>query len=46
MLLKADCLRYWDEHKKRLVFEKDKVEVLVGTSSADIQFVKVVDATN
>jgi len=43
--LKADDLRYWDEYKKRFVFEKDRVELMLGNSSADIKFFKTLEGT-
>jgi beta-glucosidase len=42
--LKADDLRYWDEGRKRFVFEKDRLELMLGNSSAEIRFSKIVDA--
>jgi beta-glucosidase len=43
--LKAADLKYWDENRKQFVFEKDKIELMLGNSSADIKFFKVLDAT-
>jgi beta-glucosidase len=43
--LKADDLRYWDEGRKRFVFEKDRVELMLGNSSAEIRLSKILDAT-
>jgi len=42
--LKADDLKYWDETRKKFVFEKDKIELMLGSSSANIKFFKVLDA--
>jgi beta-glucosidase len=42
--LKADDLRYWDVNKKKFVFEEDKIELMIGTSSADIKFMKIIRA--
>ncbi|MCU7550172.1 glycoside hydrolase family 3 C-terminal domain-containing protein [Chitinophagaceae bacterium LB-8] len=39
--LTADQLRYWDETTHSFVLEEDKVKLMVGTSSADIKFQKV-----
>jgi beta-glucosidase len=39
--LTADQLRYWNETSHSFVLEKDKVILMVGTSSADIKFQKV-----
>jgi beta-glucosidase len=39
--LTADQLRYWNETSHSFVLEKDKVKLMVGTSSADIKFQKV-----
>lgn len=44
--LKADDLRYWDENRKKFVLEKDKVEVMLGTSSDDIRFFRTVAVTD
>lgn len=41
--LKADDLKYWDENKKKFVFEKNKVELMLGNSSSDIKFFRVMD---
>jgi beta-glucosidase len=37
MPLKAEQLAYWNTRLKRFVVERDKVQVLVGSSSADIR---------
>jgi beta-glucosidase len=42
--LKAGDLNYWDETRKQFVFEKDKIELMLGNSSADIKFFKVLEA--
>jgi beta-glucosidase len=42
--LKADDLRYWNEGRKHFVFEKDRIELMLGNSSADIRFSKILDA--
>ncbi|MGZ3924354.1 MAG: fibronectin type III-like domain-contianing protein, partial [Flavisolibacter sp.] len=44
--LKADDLRYWDENRKKFVLEKDKVEVMLGTSSDNIRFFRTVAVTD
>ena len=43
LMLKANDLKYWDENRKRFVFEKDKVELMIGNSSSDINFFRVMD---
>jgi beta-glucosidase len=35
--LKAKDLAYWDEQKKQWVVEEDKVNLMVGGSSADVK---------
>ncbi len=35
--LKAETLAYWDTGSKKFVVEKDKVELMIGSSSADIR---------
>jgi beta-glucosidase len=35
--LKAENLAYWDTKLKKFVVEQDKIEILVGSSSADIK---------
>jgi beta-glucosidase len=40
--LKANDLRYWDKDRHRFVLEKDKVELMIGSSSADIKFFKTI----
>jgi beta-glucosidase len=42
--LKANDLKYWDENRKKFVFEKDKVELMLGNSSAGIKFYRTMDA--
>jgi beta-glucosidase len=42
--LKANDLKYWDENRKKFVFEKDSVELMLGSSSTDIKFFRTVDA--
>jgi beta-glucosidase len=43
--LSADQLMYWDEVSHRWTLEEDKVKLMVGASSADIKFQKVVSVT-
>jgi beta-glucosidase len=43
--LRADSLRYWDAARRTFVLENDKVEILVGRSSADVAFKTVVGLT-
>ncbi|UII24608.1 glycoside hydrolase family 3 C-terminal domain-containing protein [Fulvivirga maritima] len=38
--LKAQDLAYWDEQKKDFVVEKDKIKVMIGSSSQDIRLEK------
>ncbi|HWW75218.1 MAG TPA: glycoside hydrolase family 3 C-terminal domain-containing protein, partial [Pyrinomonadaceae bacterium] len=40
--LKAAALAYWDAARHRFVVERDRVELLVGSSSADIRLRKTV----
>lgn len=42
--LKAEDMEYWDENRKQFVFEKDRIEIMVGNSSAGIKFFKILDA--
>ena len=39
--IKADDLRYWDENLHKWVLENDTIKLMVGSSSADIKFQKV-----
>ncbi|MDP4264903.1 MAG: glycoside hydrolase family 3 C-terminal domain-containing protein [Bacteroidota bacterium] len=41
--LKANDLRYWDVDHHQFMLEKDKVQLLLGSSSADIKFFKTLD---
>jgi beta-glucosidase len=41
--IKAADLRYWDENLHHLVLEKDKIEIMLGSSSAGIKFREIVD---
>jgi beta-glucosidase len=41
--LKAENLAYWDALQKKFMVEKDKIEVLIGSSSADIHLKQVID---
>jgi beta-glucosidase len=41
--LKANDLKYWDENRKRFVFENDKIELMIGNSSSDIKFLGVMN---
>ena len=41
--LKANDLKYWDIDKKKFVFETDKVELMLGSSSTDIKFYRTMD---
>ncbi|HMG66890.1 MAG TPA: glycoside hydrolase family 3 C-terminal domain-containing protein [Chitinophagaceae bacterium] len=38
--LNANDLKYWDEIEKRFVLEKDKIKIMMGSSSEDIKFSK------
>lgn len=38
--LKSNDLKYWDENEKQFVLEKDKLKIMIGSSSADIKFSK------
>ena len=40
--LKAADLAYWDETLHAFVVEKDKIEVMVGSSSKDIKFKRMI----
>jgi beta-glucosidase len=42
--LKASDLKYWNAERKQFVFEKDKVELMLGNSSEDIKYFKVLEA--
>jgi len=41
--LKAETLAYWDEKQNRFVVEKEKIAIMVGSSSRDIKLQKNVD---
>lgn len=41
--LKANDLKYWDIDKKKFVFETDKVELMLGSSSTNIKFYRIMD---
>lgn len=41
--LKANDLRYWDENREKFVFEKDKIELMIGNSATDIKFLRAMD---
>ncbi|MDQ3819047.1 MAG: glycoside hydrolase family 3 C-terminal domain-containing protein, partial [Acidobacteriota bacterium] len=45
MELKADQLAYWDAGKHRFVVENDKVQIMVGSSSADLKLNRTVKVT-
>jgi len=40
--LKAETLAYWDADTQKYVVEKDKIKIMVGSSSADIKLEKTV----
>ncbi|NCD70977.1 beta-glucosidase [Mucilaginibacter sp. R11] len=42
----AADLAYWDIHKNRFVVESEPVQLMVGSSSADIKETKVIDVRN
>lgn len=41
--LKADDLKYWDENMHRFMLEQDKVQLMAGSSFADIKFEQTID---
>jgi len=41
--IKAADLQYWDENTHRFVLENDKINLMAGSSSADIKFQETVD---
>jgi beta-glucosidase len=41
--LKAESLAYWDADTQKFVIEKDKIKIMVGSSSADIKLEKTID---
>jgi beta-glucosidase len=43
MTLSASQLAYWDTNKKAFVVEPDKVQIMVGSSSADIKLSRVIN---
>lgn len=43
--LRADSIAYWDESKGSFVVEPERIEVLIGSSSADIRLRKSVEVT-
>jgi beta-glucosidase len=43
--LKGNSLTYWDSDKHSFVVEAGKIDILVGTSSADIKVQKTVNVT-
>ena len=45
MELKGDQLGYWDAGKHRFVVEQDKIQIMVGSSSADMKLSKIVKVT-
>ncbi len=40
--LKASDLAYWDENKHEFIVEKDKIMIMIGTSSRNIKFTEVI----
>jgi beta-glucosidase len=45
LLLRAQALAYWDESKGRFAVEPEQVNLLVGSSSADIRLQKGIEVT-
>ncbi|HEY4759006.1 MAG TPA: glycoside hydrolase family 3 C-terminal domain-containing protein [Thermoguttaceae bacterium] len=43
MTLKADQLAYWDANKNSWVVENDKIQIMIGASSADIKLDSSID---
>jgi len=43
--VKAKDIAYWDVSKQSFVVEKDKIKILVGSSSEDIRLENLVDIT-
>jgi beta-glucosidase len=39
----TDNLSYWDEDENRWVLEKDKVKIMIGSSSDNIKFSKMIE---
>ena len=46
LTLSADQLAYWDETKHRFVVEPGKIELLIGSSSADVKLSSTITVTN
>lgn len=42
MPLRAAALRYWDTSRNGWVLEKDKIKIMIGSSSSDLRLSKVV----
>jgi beta-glucosidase len=42
--LKASDLKYWNEARKQFIFEHDKIELMLGSSSTDVKFFGAMDA--
>jgi len=40
--LKAETLAYWNEQEQRFIVEKGRVQLMVGTSSADVKLEKTI----
>jgi beta-glucosidase len=45
LLLRASALTYWDDATGSFVLEKDDVEVLIGSSSADLKLRKTIEVS-
>jgi beta-glucosidase len=43
--LKAEALEYWDDVNKKFVLEKGKIDVRIGSSSADIRLEKSINVS-
>lgn len=43
LAIKVKDLAYWDENSKNFVVEKDRIQLTIGSSSADIKLQKTVD---
>jgi len=41
--LKAEAISYWDKDKHAFVVEKDKIKIMLGSSSADVKLDKTVN---
>ncbi len=46
MKLQAKDLAYWDAQKKQWVVEDDKVDLMLGGSSADVKAQKTITVNN